>query len=128
MKDKIIDVVVEKAGIDRAKAEQAVDTVLDYIKENPSDLKELAGIEPGGPALRERVDTVAEKGKEALGEARERVGPMAEKGKEALGDAKEKIAPVAEKVGGRLRGFFKRDDKDEEKAAEPAETTPSGDR
>jgi hypothetical protein len=135
VKDKVIDIVVERTGIDRAKAEEAVETVLGYLRDNPGDLKDLAGIEPAGPALRERVAPVAEKGKEALGEAREKIGPAAEKGKEALGEAREKLVPVAkeagerlgdvgEKAASRLRGLFKRD-KHEEDGADDSEAVPS---
>ncbi len=133
MKEQLIQVVTEKAGIEADKAEAAVDAVLDFLKDNPADMKGLLHPEGGAPAdLRER-----------LGDAKEKIAPVAEKGKEALGDAKEKLAPVAaqagEKIGevggkvaGRLKGFLKRgdDDKDIEDEGEDADelvsAAPSG--
>ncbi|MCK9518651.1 MAG: hypothetical protein M0R74_06455 [Dehalococcoidia bacterium] len=43
MKDQLIDAVVSRAGIDRGTAERAVDAVVDFLRENPQRLAELAG-------------------------------------------------------------------------------------
>lgn len=43
VKDQIIDAVVSRAGIDRATAEKAVDAVMDFLKDNPERLTEIAG-------------------------------------------------------------------------------------
>lgn len=128
MKEKLVELVTEKAGIDAGQAEAAVDAVLGFLKENPADMKELLSADPGSGDIRER-----------LGDAREKIAPVAEKGKEALGEARERLAPVASqagekigevggKVAGRLRGFLKRgddddrdDDADPEKAAAPSD-------
>jgi hypothetical protein len=118
MKDKLIEMVAEKTGLDAEKAESAVDTVLGFLKENPAAVKELVGAEHGAD-IRERI-----------GDARERIAPVAEKGKEAIGDAREKLAPVAAKAGerigdvsskarGRFRDLMKRD---KNGAAAPAGT------
>ncbi|MGD9933685.1 MAG: hypothetical protein AB7T37_08180 [Dehalococcoidia bacterium] len=120
MKEKLIELVTEKAGIDVGQAEAAVDAVLGFMKENPADVKGLLSDDAASPDIRERI-----------GDAREKIAPVAEKGKEALGEARERLAPVAaqagEKIGevggkvaGRLKGFLKRGDDDEEAEA-PAE-------
>lgn len=46
MKEQLIAMVAERAGIDPAKAGQAVDAVLGFLKENPDQLKGLVGIDP----------------------------------------------------------------------------------
>jgi hypothetical protein len=133
MKEKIIEAVAEKAGIDAEKAAAAVDAVLEALKEDPAALKELVGGDAGG-GIGDRIAPVAERGKEALGDAREKLAPVAGKGKEALGDAKEKLAPVASEVGekigdvgskvsGRVRGFFKRGKDDDDEEGDEAEKT-----
>ncbi len=38
MKDQLVSLLVSNVGLDQQKAEQAVDTVLDYIKNNPQQL------------------------------------------------------------------------------------------
>lgn len=38
MKEQLVSLLTSKVGLDHAKAEQAVDTVLDYIKNNPQQL------------------------------------------------------------------------------------------
>ena len=38
MKDQLVSLLTSKVGLDQQKAEQAVDTVLDYIKNNPQQL------------------------------------------------------------------------------------------
>ena len=130
MKEKLIEVVTEKAGIDAGQAEAAVDAVLGFLKDNPADMKGLLSDDAASHDIRERI-----------GDAREKIAPVAEKGKEALGDARERLAPVASqagekigevggKVAGRLKGFLKRgDDEEIEEPADAAEseenTTPA---
>jgi hypothetical protein len=51
MKEELVSLLVSKVGLDQEKAEQAVDTVLEYIKNNPQQLTsflEKAGL--GGVA------------------------------------------------------------------------------
>jgi hypothetical protein len=119
MKERLIARVAQRTGLDAEKAGSAVDVVLEYLKENPTEMKELVGVEAGAD-IRERI-----------GEAREKIAPVAEKGKEALGDAREKIGPVAAKAGerlgdvsskarGRFRDLMKRD---KDGAAEPADNS-----
>lgn len=43
MRERLIQLVSERAGLDQAKATQAVDTILGYIKDNPGELKNLVG-------------------------------------------------------------------------------------
>ena len=38
MKEQLVSLLVSRVGLDQEKAEQAVDTVLGYIKENPQQL------------------------------------------------------------------------------------------
>ena len=38
MKEQLISLLVSKVGLDQQKAEQSVDTVLEYIKDNPQQL------------------------------------------------------------------------------------------
>ena len=39
MKEQLVSLLVSKVGLDHEKAEQSVDTILNYIKENPEQLK-----------------------------------------------------------------------------------------
>ena len=48
MKDQLVSLLVSKVGLDKQKAEQAVETVLDYIKNNPQQLSSLTDKLPGG--------------------------------------------------------------------------------
>jgi hypothetical protein len=48
MKDQLVSLLVSKVGLDQQKAEQSVDTVLDYIKNNPEQLSSLTDKLPGG--------------------------------------------------------------------------------
>jgi hypothetical protein len=51
MKEQLISLLVSKVGLDKQKAEQAADVVLEYIKNNPgqfSSFLEKAGL--GGAA------------------------------------------------------------------------------
>ena len=48
MKEQLVSLLVSKVGLDQQKAEQAVDTVLDYIKNNPQQLSALTDKLPGG--------------------------------------------------------------------------------
>jgi len=38
MKEQLVSLLTSKIGLDQEKAEQAVDTVLEYIKNNPQQL------------------------------------------------------------------------------------------
>ena len=38
MKEQLVSLLVSKVGLDQQKAEQSVDTVLEYIKDNPQQL------------------------------------------------------------------------------------------
>jgi hypothetical protein len=48
MKEQLVSLLVSKVGLDQEKAEQAIDTVLNYIKENPDQAASLLGKLPGG--------------------------------------------------------------------------------
>ena len=48
MKEQLVSLLVSKVGLDEQKAEQAVETVLDYIKNNPDKLSALTDKLPGG--------------------------------------------------------------------------------
>jgi nucleoid DNA-binding protein len=48
MKDQLVSLLVSKVGLDQQKAEQAVDTVLDFFKNNPEQVSSLLGKLPGG--------------------------------------------------------------------------------
>jgi hypothetical protein len=48
MKDQLVSLLVSKVGLDQQKAEQAIDTVLDYLKNNPQQLASLTDKLPGG--------------------------------------------------------------------------------
>jgi hypothetical protein len=117
VKEELIAAVTQRTGLGRAQAEEAIEAVFGFLRENPAEIGSLVGVETGsrsGTAGRERLNEarekiapVAERGKEVVGEARERLAPVAEKGKEAIGE-------VGEKVGTRLRTLLKRNDgKDE---------------
>ena len=43
MKDQLIAIIIDKTGIDQAKAEQAVDGIMGFLKENPEKITELLG-------------------------------------------------------------------------------------
>ncbi len=43
MKEKLIELVCERAGISEEAATKAVDTILGYLKDNPEKLQELVG-------------------------------------------------------------------------------------
>ncbi|HWP43868.1 MAG TPA: hypothetical protein VNO14_11565 [Blastocatellia bacterium] len=54
MKEQLISLLVSKVGIEQAKADQAVETILGYIKQNPQELSsylEKAGVEGIGKKL-----------------------------------------------------------------------------
>lgn len=53
MKEQLIAIIVDKTGIDAAKAGQAVDAVLGFLKENPEKLSALLADD--------RLDDVTEK-------------------------------------------------------------------
>jgi hypothetical protein len=56
MKEELVSLLVSKTGLDQQKAEQAVDAVLEYIKNNPqqfTSLLEKAGL--GGVAASSAV-------------------------------------------------------------------------
>jgi hypothetical protein len=48
VKEQLIAMVAEKAGLDAGKAEQAVEAVLGYLQQHPDQLKSLLGIDPDG--------------------------------------------------------------------------------
>ncbi|HXG68292.1 MAG TPA: hypothetical protein VNO70_24570 [Blastocatellia bacterium] len=48
MKEQLVSLLVSKVGLDQGKAEQAVDTVLDYIKSNPQQLTSYLNSVGGG--------------------------------------------------------------------------------
>ena len=43
MKEQLVSLLTAKVGLDEEKANQAVDTVLDYIKSNPQQITEYLG-------------------------------------------------------------------------------------
>lgn len=43
MKEKLLEVIIEKTGLDAGKADQVVDTVLGFIKDNPEQLTAFLG-------------------------------------------------------------------------------------
>jgi nucleoid DNA-binding protein len=54
MKEQLIALLTSKVGLDPEKAQQAVDTVLDYIRSNPDQIKSYlsqAGIGAVGDKL-----------------------------------------------------------------------------
>ena len=48
MKEQLVSLLVSKVGLDQQKAEQAVDTILSYVKDNPEQLTSYLGKLPGG--------------------------------------------------------------------------------
>jgi nucleoid DNA-binding protein len=51
MKEQLVSLLTAKVGLDEAKANQAVDTVLDYIKSNPQQITDyLSKVGLGGAA------------------------------------------------------------------------------
>ncbi|HST24092.1 MAG TPA: hypothetical protein VLR90_23520 [Blastocatellia bacterium] len=48
MKEQLVSLLVSKVGLDEEKANQAVDTVLNFFKENPEQVSSLLGKLPGG--------------------------------------------------------------------------------
>ncbi|MBI3652737.1 MAG: hypothetical protein HY231_17075 [Acidobacteria bacterium] len=40
MKEQLVSLLVAKVGLDEEKANQAIDTVLEYVKEHPEQLSE----------------------------------------------------------------------------------------
>lgn len=48
MKEQLVTLLVSKVGLDQAKAEQSVDTVLDFFKNNPDQVTSALGKLPGG--------------------------------------------------------------------------------
>lgn len=41
MKDKLVALLTSKVGLDQPKAEQSVDTIMDFFKNNPKELGSL---------------------------------------------------------------------------------------
>jgi hypothetical protein len=48
MKEQLVSLLISKVGLDQEKAEKAVDTVLDFFKNNPEQASSLLGKLPGG--------------------------------------------------------------------------------
>lgn len=48
MKEQLVSLLVSKVGLDQQKAESAVDTILDFFKNNPDQVSSLLGKVPGG--------------------------------------------------------------------------------
>ena len=48
MKEQLASLLVSKVGLDEEKANQAVDTVLNFFKEHPDQVSSLLGKLPGG--------------------------------------------------------------------------------
>ena len=48
MKEQLVSLLVSKVGLDQEKAEQSVDTVLNFFKEHPEQASSLLGKLPGG--------------------------------------------------------------------------------
>jgi len=48
VKEQLVSLLVSKVGLDQEKAEQSVDTVLDFLKNNPEQLSSYLGKLPGG--------------------------------------------------------------------------------
>ena len=48
MKEQLVSLLVSKVGLDQQKAESAVDTILDFLKNNPDQVSSLLGKLPGG--------------------------------------------------------------------------------
>jgi nucleoid DNA-binding protein len=43
MKEQLVSLLTSKVGLDEEKANQAIDAVLDYIKNNPQQIQEYLG-------------------------------------------------------------------------------------
>lgn len=48
MKEQLVSLLVSKVGLDEEKANQAVDTVLNFFQEHPDQVSSLLGKLPGG--------------------------------------------------------------------------------
>lgn len=48
MKDQLVALLVSKVGLDQEKAEQSVDTVLNFLKDHPEQVSSLLDKLPGG--------------------------------------------------------------------------------
>jgi hypothetical protein len=48
MKEQLVSLLVSKVGLDEEKANQAVDTILNFFKEHPDQVSSLLGKLPGG--------------------------------------------------------------------------------
>ena len=48
MKEQLVSLLISKVGLDQEKAEKAVDTVLEFVKNNPEQLSSYLGKLPGG--------------------------------------------------------------------------------
>ena len=48
MKDQLVSLLMSKVGLDKEKAEKAVDTVLNFMKEHPEQASSVLGKLPGG--------------------------------------------------------------------------------
>jgi hypothetical protein len=48
VREQLVSLLISKVGLDQQKAEQAVDTVLGYVKDNPEQLSSYLGKLPGG--------------------------------------------------------------------------------
>ena len=48
MKEKLMEVIMEKTGLDAGKADQVVDTVLGFLKDNPDQLSGFLGGDAAG--------------------------------------------------------------------------------
>jgi hypothetical protein len=43
MKEQLVSLLISKVGLDEEKANQAVDTVLNFVKDNPEQITEYLG-------------------------------------------------------------------------------------
>ena len=50
MKDQLVNMVAQRVGISAEQADQAVDTVLGYIKDNPEQLQGMLNLDEGAMA------------------------------------------------------------------------------
>ena len=48
MKEQLVSLLVSKVGLDQEKAEQSVDTVLNFFKDHPEQVSAVLGKLPGG--------------------------------------------------------------------------------
>ncbi len=46
MKEQLVALLGDRVGLDQSKASQAVDTIMNFIKENPEKLTEFLGEDP----------------------------------------------------------------------------------